>query len=137
MTVSTFFVSEAAVRTLKRQAQRALKDVSSSHMSEAVASALGFNTHASLRAAFAGKATAKAQKPSNSKLVQRLRQLGYATPEDLRVLPELEHSYARFKTFPLRTQRSARWWVWRNLMVAAINAGLARHLFGLSEGENW
>ena len=137
MTVSTFFVSEAALRTLKQRAQRGVKGVSSSHLSEAVAAALGFNTHAALRAALAGRATAEAQKPSNARLVQRLRQFGYAAPDDLQLLPEFEHSYSPFKTFPLRTQRSARWRVWRNLMVATVNAGLEQRLFGLSEGENW
>ena len=107
MTVSTFFVSEAALRTLKQRAQRGVKGVSSSHLSEAVAAALGFKTHAALRAALAGRATAEAQKPSNARLVQRLRQFGYAVPDDLRLLPEFEHSYSPFKTFPLRTQRSA------------------------------
>lgn len=98
---------------------------------------MGFRTHAALRAALADNATAEAQKPSNARLVQRLRQFGYAAPDDLRLLPEFEHSYSPFKTFPLRTQRSARWRVWRNLMVAAINAGLEQRLFGSSEGENW
>ena len=81
MTVSTFFVSEAALRTLKQRAQRGVKGVSSSHLSEAVAAALGFKTHAAMRAALAGRATAEAQKPSNARLVQRLRQFGYAAPE--------------------------------------------------------
>ena len=30
-----------------------------------------------------------------------------------------------------------RWQAWRNLLVAAINAGLEQRLFGLSPGENW
>ena len=137
MTVSTFFVSETALRTLKQRAQRGVKDVSSSHLSEAVAAALGFKTHAALRTALAGRATTEARKPSNARLVQRLRQFGYAVSDELRLLPEFEHSYSPFKTFPLRTQRSARWRVWRNLMVAAVNAGLEQRLFGLSEGENW
>lgn len=137
MTVSTFFVSEAALRTHKQRAQRGVKGVSSSHLSEAVAAALGFKTHAALRAALTGHANTEAQKPSNARLVQRLQQFGYAAPDDLRLLPEFKHSYSPFKTFPLRTQRSARWWVWRNLMVAAVNAGLEQRLFGLSEGENW
>lgn len=114
-----------------------MQGVSSSHLSEAVAAALGFKTHAALRAALAGDSTAEAQKPSNARLVQRLRQFGYAAPDDLRLLPEFEHSYSPFKTFPLRTRRSPRWRVWRNLMVAAVNAGIELSLFGLSEGNNW
>lgn len=137
MSMSTFFVSEAALRTLKQRAQRGVSGVSSSHMSEAVAAALGFKTHAALRAALTAHPTTEAQKPSNARLVKRLRQFGYAAPDDLRLLPEFEHSYTPFKAIPLRKQRSARWSVWRNLMVAAINAGLEQRLFGLSEGENW
>lgn len=137
MTVSTFFVSETALHTLKQKVQRRVNGVSSSHMSEAIAAALGFKTHAALRTALAGRATTEAQKPSNARLVQRLRQFGYAAPDDLRLLPELDRSYSPFKTFPLRTQRSTRWQVWRNLMVAAVNAGLEQRQFGLSEGENW
>lgn len=137
MSGSTFFVSEASLRTLKQTAVHGAKGVSSSHLSEAVAAALGFRTHAALRSALADHRTIEVQKPSNAQLVQRLRQLGYGAPDDLRLLPELEHSYSPFKKYPLRRQRSARWWVWRNLMVAALNAGLEQRLFGLSEGENW
>lgn len=137
MTVPTFFISEAALRHLKQRAQRGVSDVSSSHLSEAIAAALGFKTHAALRAALAGQATAEAQKPSNARLIQRLRQLGYSAPDDLRLLPEFEHSYSLFKSFPLRTRRGVRWRAWRNLLVSAINAGLEQRLFGLSPGENW
>lgn len=138
MSVSTFFVSKSAVRTLKQSAQRGLRDVSSSHLSEGVAAALGFKTHAALRAALADRATTEAQKPSNAVLVQRLRQLGYASiPDDLRLLPQFEHSYTPFRNDPLRERRGVRWHAWRNLLVAAINAGLEQRLFGLSPGENW
>ncbi len=138
MSESTFFVSEAAVRNLKHLAERRVSGVSSSHLSECVASAVGFKTHASLRAALAGSATIEVPKPSNAKLVQRLRQLGYASvPDDLKLVPEFEHSYSPFRSFPLRKGRSVRWQAWRNLLVAAINAGLEHRLFGLSPGENW
>lgn len=136
MSVSTFFISETALRNLKRNAQRGVSGVSSSHLSEGIAAALGFKTHAALRAALAGHATTQAQKPSNVRLVQRLRQLGYDAPDDLKLLPEFEHSYSPFKSFPLRTKRGVRWWGWRNLMVLAINAGLEQRLFGLSPGDN-
>ncbi|MFC5771733.1 hypothetical protein [Thauera sinica] len=138
MSNSTFFVSEAAVRNLKRGAERHAFGVSSSHMSEGVAAALGFKTYAALRAALAGRATIEVPKPSNARLVQRLRQLGYAAmADDLRLLPEFEHSYSPFRAFPLRKVSAVRWKAWRNLLVAAINAGLEQRLFGLSPGENW
>lgn len=137
MSASTFFVSEAAVRNLKRQARRRKPDISSSHLSEAVAAALGFNTHAALRAAFAGGVTVEVPKPDNARLMQRLRQFGYDLPGDLILLPALDRSYSPFKHYPLRTKRGVRWWGWRNLMVAAINAGLEQRLFGLSPADNW
>lgn len=138
MSASSYFVSEAAARNLKQTALRRVSGVSSSHMSEAVANALGFNTHAALRAALVGRPTVEAQKPSNARLLERLRQLGYSNvPDDLRLLPELDRSYSPFRTFPLRRQRGARWMAWRNLLVAAINAGLEQRLFGLSPGEDW
>ncbi|MBK3752825.1 hypothetical protein GFM12_09780 [Pseudomonas aeruginosa] len=139
MSVSTFFFSEAALRNLKRGAQRRGRawGISSSHLSEGIAASLGFNTYAALRAALAGNPTAEAQKPSNSQLVQRLRQLGYDVPESLELLPEFDRSYSPFKSFPLRTKRGVRWWAWRNLMVAAINAGLEQRLFGLAPSDNW
>ncbi|KAB1448549.1 hypothetical protein [Bordetella bronchiseptica] len=138
MSASTFFISETVLRHFKQHAQRKLTGVSSSHLSEAIAAALGFKTHAALRAALAGGATVEAKKPSNARFVQRLQELdGYIVPDDLMLLPELQHSYTPFKSWPLKTKHGVRWWAWRNLMVAAINAGLEQHLFGLSPGENW
>lgn len=137
MSVSSFFVSASALRNLKLNAERKARGISSSHLSEAIAFALGFRTHAALRAALDGRSTVEVPKPNNARLVQRLRELGYVASDDLRLLPEFEHSYSPFRTLPLRTYRSARWLAWRNLMVAAVNAGLEQRLFGLSEGENW
>ena len=60
------------------------------------------------------------------------------TPQaDLRLVPEFEHSYSPFRNFPLSKKRSVRWMGWRNLMVAAINAGLEQRLFGLEPSDNW
>lgn len=137
MPASTYFVSEAVVRNLKRQAERRVSGVRSAHLSEVVAAALGFRTHAALRAALNDRATTEASKPSNARAVLRLRQLGYNPPNDLHLLPELDRSYSPFKSYPLRKQRGVRWTGWRNLMVAAINAGLEQRLFGLSPGEDW
>ena len=138
MSVHSYFISEAVVRNFKQTAHRRLSGVSSSHLSEGLAVALGFNTHAALRAALKGRPTAAAEKPSNARLAARLHQLGYPdVPNDLHVLPELDRSYTPFRSFPLRVRRSARWTAWRNLVVAAINAGLEQRLFGLSPGEDW
>jgi len=138
MSSSTFFVSEAAVRYFKSIATRRIKGVSSSHLSEGVASALGFKTYAALRAALEGRKTVEVQKPNNALLASRLQALGYGNlPEDFHVLPELDQSYSPFRNFSLQKRRGPRWQAWRNLIVAAVNAGLAQHLFGLAPGESW
>lgn len=138
MSTATFFISHTALRELKSSAQRQVSGVYSSHLSEAIAAALGFKTYAALRAKLGNNSTTEVQKPNNQILVRRLKDLGYDTvPENLRVLPELDRSYSPFRDMPLRTKRSIRWHGWRNLMVAAINAGLEQRLFGLEAGQNW
>jgi hypothetical protein len=138
MSESTFFVSEAAVRNLKRTSVRCIYGISSAHLSEAFAAAIGFRTNAALRAALAGRATVEVPKPSNVRLVQRLRELGYTSvPDDLQLVPEFQHSYTPFHHFPLNKRRGVRWNSWRNLVVMAINAGLEQRLFGLQPTDNW
>lgn len=137
MTARTFFVSEASLRNLKQLAMRRASGVSSSHMSESIAAALGFRTHAALRAVLVGYPTAEVLNPSNERLNQRLREFGYPAPADLRLLPELNQSVTPFRSFPLRKRCGGRWQAWRALMVTAINAGLAQRLFGLSPGQDW
>lgn len=138
MSDSTFFVSKAALRKLKHGAQSCARGVRSSHLSEALASALGFRTHAALRAALDGRTTVEVPKPSNARMVQRLHELGYTNIEQgQRIVPEFDQSYFAFRNAPLRKVRSARWRAWRNLMVMGINAGLEQRLFGLAPSENW
>ena len=61
MSEPTYFVTEAVIRNLKKQAERRFKGVRSAHMSEAVAAALGFRTHAALRSSLAGRKTTEAE----------------------------------------------------------------------------
>lgn len=142
MSASTFFISQASVRHLKtiaiQMAEKHTHNISSSHLSEGIAAALGFKTHAALRAALAENSTTQAIKPVNTLLTQRSQQLGYANiPNDLHLLPELNISYTPFKRFSLKKHRGVRWMAWRNLLVSAINAGIEQKLFGLSPDENW
>lgn len=134
-----YFVSAASVRHLKLRAKQKAPTIPSAHLSEALASALGFNTNASLRSALAGKATAAAQPPSNARMVARLQQLGHQVRPGANLVPDLQawvHPFSGARV-PMPNRQSARWRVWRNIMVSAINAGLEQGLFGLSPGENW
>lgn len=137
MSSTTFFISKASLRNLKQQAQSKVTGVSSAHLSEGLAAALGFKTNAALLAGFKNSPTQEVRKPNNAHLAQRLRELGYNAPSDLKLLPEFDQSYSPFRGYPLRKHRGVRWQCWRNLMVTAINSGLQQRLFGLSPGENW
>jgi len=58
-------------------------------------------------------------------------------PDDLQLVPELQHSYYPFRSTPLKVRRSERWTAWNNLVVSTVNAGLDQKVFGLRPGENW
>lgn len=132
-----FFVSEASIRNLKLGAAQLAPQVSSSHISEAIAASVGFRTYAALRAALAGRTTVETPKPSNAKLIQRLKQLGYsALPDDMHLVLEFAHSYTPFRNHSLTRKRGVRRQAWRNLVVAAVNAGLEQRVFGLAPGQN-
>lgn len=138
VSTSTFFVSHAALRHMKSMAKHYVPEISSAHLSEGLAAALGFKTHAALRSKLSVEPTIEVSKPSNERLISRLKELGYGDiPTDLRVLLELDKSYSPFRSFPLRKKRGIRWQGWRNLMVSAVNAGLEQRMFGLSPRENW
>lgn len=137
MSDSRFFVSHAAIRHLKSLAAHRISNVSSSHLSEAIAASLGFNTYAALRSAFAQRKTLEVSKPNNACLRERLAQFGYSEFPSGNLLPELDCSYSPFRKYPLHRSKSARWVGWRNLMVATINAGLVQRQFGLSPTDNW
>jgi hypothetical protein len=138
MSGSTFFVSKPAVRILKQTARSVLPKISSSHMSEGVASALGFNTNAALLSALSKQSTTQAIKPDSRRLVTRLTELGYEElPQTIKPLPDFNHSYTPFRKYALRRKFGVRWHIWRNLLVSAINAGLEQKKFGLAEGQNW
>lgn len=103
-------VSGTAPPCLKHDAQSCVRGVRSSHLSEALASALGFRTHAALLAALNGRTTVEVPKPSNARMVQRLYELGYTSIEQgQRIVPEFGQSYYPFRNAPLRKVRSARW----------------------------
>lgn len=138
MSDSTFFISEAALRSFKATDALQIYGISSSHFSEAFAASIGFRTHAALRSALSGQVTLEVAKPSNALLVKRLQELGHDTlPDDLQLVPELQHSYYPFRSTPLKARKSERWKAWSNLVVSAVNAGLDQGVFGLRPGENW
>lgn len=139
MTTTTFFLSKEAFRNLKSIAShQTYQKIKSSHLSESIATALGFKTYAALQTKLKKQKTIEVPKPNNQLLIQRLNELGYANlPQELKLLPNLTKSYTPLNSYPLRKKKGIRWYAWRNLIVSAINAGLDQKIFGLSPKENW
>lgn len=128
-----FYVSQDSFRNLKARVARDLPTLPSSHLSEALAAALGARTYAALKVLLTDAPTAAVSLPSSERFARRARELGHG--EELKSwpgLPALPHG--REKAEPIRGKRSL---AWRNMMVAAINAGLEQRVFGLRPGENF
>lgn len=141
-------LTEESVRAVKRVLATRYPAHKSTHLTEAVAAACGFNSHAALLA------SAKTRDPVDPEYVllretpfwQRLEeitgtQLAAADKKlafDLLIYPQ---EAGALKTSSTRTRKvdygkSARLRAWRNVMVAAINAGLDQRLFGVRPGDN-
>lgn len=135
--------TESALASLKKALRAAYPDVRSSHLTEAIAAALGRKSHAALIADLS-----KQQEPIGYELLvdesfgKRLQELDY--PAD----PEFSFEWfdkdvpVLISTIPPSAYdfdyHSERERAWRNLMVCAINEGLRQQLFTLAaDNYNW
>jgi len=132
----------ATVRVVKQDLALTFPDVKSSHLSEALARALGFNSHAALRANIL---ESQALDPAirlidEGALLKRIRSLGYQIEDADLGLDFLEDDVTILSTTPVSSfeikYKSQRKCAWRNLMVGAINAGIERKLFSLRDEDN-
>ncbi|MBN8840936.1 hypothetical protein F9288_05915 [Sphingomonas sp. CL5.1] len=141
-------LTESAVRTLKRGLIARFPGDKSSHLSEALAAALRFNTNMSLvdavrrtdvddpdillldEAGFLERLQTVARRP----LTSSDRALIF---DNLRIADDGQLIRTRSVGFTkVRYDRSKRRLAWRNLMVHAINAGIAQRLFTVRPGDN-
>jgi hypothetical protein len=134
-------LTNSSVVVVKNALRDEFPGVKSSHITEALASGLGFRTHAALQAALGHeKGDAPYALLDTEKALQRLQTLGYPldpefdfellvgrAPEVISTMPESAYDIE---------YNSARKRAWRNLMVCAVNAGLAQKLFTLRPGDN-
>lgn len=125
-----------ALRTVKARLSAAIPHISSSHLTESLASAAGFRTNAALRASLwePGKdpVTCPALEFHDRKFLERLRQFGY---EDAGDWP----GFSRFaeQEWVSSMYQSDRAMCARNLLTAAVVSGLTQRLFGLGPGDNF
>ncbi len=122
-------------------------EVKSSHLTEALAAALGRRTHAAL---LADLASTEAHEPElapvdETAFAKRLAELtgrssalapreglfhGLAYPEGAAVIRTWSPGFDRVR-YDTERRRA-----WRNMMVAAINAGIEQRLFSVRRGDN-
>lgn len=133
-------LAESALADLKKALRKDLPHVRSSHVTEAIATSLGFKTHAALLAALPGVAN---DPPfallDDDRFDQRLQEFGY--PPDVEFSFELLDAWddlvstgnAYRMDYEYRTAREK---AWRNLMLLTINEGLRQKLFSLRSYDN-
>jgi hypothetical protein len=136
-------LSESALVSLKKTLRTEYPDIKSSHLTEAIAAALGRKSHAALLADLSKQQNS----PCYDLLIDedfdsRLQEFGYpADPEfsfewlDKSVSEIISTVPPSALDIEYRTERER---AWRNLMVCAINEGLRLKLFTLHpDNYNW
>jgi len=136
-------LSKSALASLKKFLRSDYPDISSSHLTEAIAAALGRKSHAALLADLAIQSdTDDFELLDDERFDKRLQQFGY--PRDVEFSFELfvQSVPDLVSTIPPSAfdieYRSEREIAWRNLLVCAINAGIQQKLFTLrADNYNW
>lgn len=146
--MTSISLTDSGLRAVKRALVARFPNEKSSHLSEALAAACGFRTHASLIAAVR---EGDASDPDfvlldeSSFLSRREELTGNQTSAGDRHMMfdhlPIEPSADVLKTISARFHsvdysKSSRRRAWRNAMVAGINAALSRRLFSLRPGDN-
>ncbi|MBN8986669.1 MAG: hypothetical protein J0H42_00380 [Rhizobiales bacterium] len=131
---------------VKSALRKALPTFRSAHISEALAAALGFRCNAALRehvAQIEQEGFPQLVLLNGSSFRQRLAELGgsAATSVDESIFDALDANGKVLIATQPRTSASiayasARAQGWRNMLVTAVNAGVAQKLFSLMPGDN-
>ncbi len=134
-------LAESSLAALKKSLRKDLPYIRSSHISEAMAAALSFRTHASLLAVL----PRQSGDPSillldNERFEARLGELGYQLADDEFRFEWLDDCPDLISTMPDSgydiEYQSLRDKAWRNVMVLAINDGIRRKFFSLRPYDN-
>lgn len=131
-----------SIAALKNALRSEFPDVKSSHLTEALAFALGYRTNAALLAEMTGP---ESDRPivllDSARMVSRLCELGYPPDSefDFELMGAARDSGLISTTCDHAHEieyKSARDKAWRAVIIAAVNAGLDQKLFTLRYGDN-
>jgi len=134
-------VSESNITAVKKALRDDFfLDEKSSHLSEALATALGYRTHAALLADLPKLATDPPIVLLNTEaFVSRLQEFGYARDEEFDFdyfdhRPEIVRTLSlQFGDVEYKTDREM---AWRNIVVCAVNEGIQAKAFSLRMDDN-
>ncbi|MHA4868701.1 hypothetical protein ACXZ1M_13475 [Duganella sp. PWIR1] len=136
--MSSILLRKEHLAEVKKALREEYPEVGSSHLSEALAAALGFRTHASLIDAMQSSSDNDYVLLVDEDFDSRLKELGHEP--DLSFGFELIDSPVLLKTTCRRAYdihyKSQREKAYRNMVVAAVNEGLRRKLFTLRPEDN-
>lgn len=147
--MSAIILSADNILTLKRTLRPFYEEVGSAHLTEAIASALGFRTHAALIARIG---TMDPKDPEievldDEAFFHRLGSFGYDIQDDRRKMGAFDWLPTDLQdrgilvnttapsTFEIE-YKSLRQKAWRNVLVSALNAGIEQRLFTVRPGDN-
>lgn len=142
--MTAMVVNERNVREFKSALHLLFDEVPSSHLSEAVAAAMGFRTYASLLHVLKSRVDSfpDAVLLDDEAFFSRLDSLGWKLySDDWLGFWELQ-AHCFIDTDPIREAENfydtARKRAWRNILVSAINAGIDQRFFSvLPQGNFW
>ncbi len=132
-------LSTCAIDALKKEVRHIYDERKSSHLTEALAGALGFHTHAALLAELEKSgADPLYHLLSEEKFDARMQDFGYLPDpefffEDAKTPEMISTDCTHAHKFHYKTSRQK---AWRNLIVYAVNEALRRRLFSLRPGDN-
>lgn len=136
-------LSKSTLASLKKSLRAEYPDVRSSHLTEAIAAALGRKSHAALIADLAKLETGlNFELLDDVRFDNRLQEFGYPADPEFSFEWLIDSVPGIISTIPLSAfdieYRTDRERAWRNLMVCAINEGIRQNLFTLqSNNYSW
>lgn len=145
--MTSIVLSMDTLAVVKRTLLKAFAGEKSSHLSEALATALGFNSHAALLAFMKGQDSSflKFHVIDDNRFIHRLHQLnGRKIPSDedydwfetigIPVSPDIRSTRcSHYSDYEYKTDRQR---AWRNCMIVIINEGIRQRHFSLHPDDN-
>ncbi len=132
-------LSTSAVDAMKNLLRQIYDERKSSHLTEGLAAALGFNSHAALLVELKKhKGFPKYQLLDEKRFDLRMQAFGYSADpefdfEDFKSLETISTVCGGAYEIEYNSPRKK---AWRNLVICAVNEALSRRLFSLRPGDN-